>query len=153
MPNNCPFVVSQSLSHVSLFATPWTTAHQAPLFSAISWSLLKLMSIESVMPSTISSSVVPFSSCLKSFPASGSFPVSQPFAFGGQNVRASASAWVLLVDIQHSFLFGLTGLISLLPKWLSKVFSSTTIQKHLFFGVQPSLWFNSHTHTWLLKKS
>ena len=97
----------------------------------------------------ISSSVTPFSSCLQSFSASGSFPMSQPFASGGQNVRASASASVLLVDIQHWLLLWLTGLIFLLPKWLSKVFSSTTVQKHLFFGVQPSLWFNSHIHTWL----
>ena len=100
----------------------------------------------------IASSVIPFSSCLQSFSASGSFPMSQPFASGGQNVRASASASVLLVDIQHWLLLWLTGLIFLLPKWLSKVFSSTTVQKHLFFGGQPSLWFNSHIHTWLLEK-
>ena len=76
----------QLLSHVRLFATPWTAAHQASLRIPNSWSLLKLMSIESVMPPTISSSVVPFSSHLQSFPASGSFQMSQFFASGGQSI-------------------------------------------------------------------
>ena len=101
---------------------------------------------------TISSSVVPFSSCLQSFQASGSFKISQLFTSGGQNIRASASASVLPMNIQGWFLLGLTGLISLLFKGLSRVFSSTTIQKHQFFSAQPSLWFNSHIHTWLLEK-
>ena len=83
---------------------------------------------------TISSSVVPFSSCLQSFPASGSFPMSQFFASGGQSIRASASASVLPMNIQGWFPLGLTDLISLLSKGLSRVFSSTTIRKHPFFG-------------------
>ena len=91
-------VVVQSLSHVQLFATPWTVAHQASL-STISQSLLKLMSIELVMPS-ISSSIVPLSSCLQSFPASGSFLMSLFFASGGQSIGASASASVLLMNSQ-----------------------------------------------------
>ena len=99
---------------------------------------------------TISSSVFHFSSCLQSFPASGSFLVSQ---FFGQNIGASASASVLPMNIQDWFPLGLTGLISLLSKGLSRVFSSTTVQKHQFFGAQPSLWSNSHIHTWLLKKN
>ena len=74
----------QSLSCVQLFATPWTTARQASLSITNSWSLLKFMSIESVMPSTISSSVIPFSSCLQSFLASGSFQMSQFFSSGSQ---------------------------------------------------------------------
>ena len=85
---------------------------------------------------TISSSVVPFSSCLQSFPASGSFPMSRLFTSGSRSIRALAS--VLPVNIQGWFPLGLTDLISLLPKWLSRVFSSTTIQKHQFFSAQPS---------------
>ena len=79
---------------------PWTAAHQASLSITNSWSLLKLMSIESVMPSTISSSVVPCCSCLQPFPASGSFPVSQFFMSGGQSIGVSASASVLPMNIQ-----------------------------------------------------
>ena len=82
----------QSLSRVWLFATPWTIALQASLSITNSWSLFKLMSIESVGHPTISSSVVPFSSCLQSFPTSGSFPMNQFFASGGQRVGISASA-------------------------------------------------------------
>ena len=101
----------------------------------------------------ISSSVVPFSSCSQSFPASGSFPRSQLFTSGGQSIRASASAEVLPVNIQGWFPLGLTGLISLQSKGLSRVFSSTIVQKHQFFGAQPSLRSNSHIHTGLLEKS
>ena len=84
----------------------------------------------------ISSSVIPFSSCLQSFPASGSFPVNQFFESGGQSIGASASASVLLMNIQDWFPLGLTVLISLLSKGLSKVFSNTTVQKHQFFDAQ-----------------
>ena len=90
-----------------------------------------------------SSSVVPFSSCLQSFPASGSFPTSQLFVSGSQSIRASASASVL----QGLFPLGWTGYISLQSKGLSRVFSNTTVQKHQFFSVQLSLWSNSHIHT------
>ena len=82
----------------------------------------------------ISSSVVPFSSCPQSLPASGSFPMSQLFTSGGQSIGASAT--VLPIDIQIWCPFGLTGLISLLSKGLSRVFSNTTVQKHQFFGTQ-----------------
>ena len=88
---------------------------------------------------TISSSPVPFSSCLQSFPASGSFPMSQLFASGGQSIGASAS--VLPMNIQGRFPLGLNGLISFLSEGLSRVFSNTTIQKHLFFGTPDSLLF------------
>ena len=84
----------------------------------------------------------PFSSCPQSFPASGSFPVSWLFTLGGQSIRASAS--VHSMSIHRWFPLGLAGLIFLLSKWLSRVFSRTTIQKHQFFGTQPSLWSNSH---------
>ena len=101
---------------------------------------------------TISSSVTPFSSCLQSFSASGYFPMSQFFTSGGQSIGVSALASVLPMNIQDWFPLGLTGLISLLSKGLSKIFSNTTIQKHQFFSSQPSLWSNSHIHTWLLEK-
>ena len=87
---------------------------------------------------TISSSVILFFSCLQSFPASGSFPTSQFFASGGQTIGASASASVLPMNIQDWFPLGLTGWISLQSKWLSKVFSNTTIRKHQFFTTQLS---------------
>ena len=100
----------------------------------------------------ISSSVTPFFSCPQSFPASGSFPVSHLFTSDGQSMGASASASALPRNIQGWFPLGLTGLISLLSKWLLRVFSSTTIQKYQFFDTQPFLWSNSHIHTWLLEK-
>ena len=92
---------------------------------------------------TISSSVIPFSSCLQSFPASGSFLMSQLFASGGQSIGASASAPVLPMTIQDWFPLGWTGWISLQSKGLSRVFPNTTVQKHQFFGPQFSLWSNS----------
>ena len=97
------------------------------------------MSIESVMPSNHSSSVVPFSSCLQCCPASGSFPMSQLFASGGQSIGASASTSVLPTNIQAWFPLGLTGLISLLSKGLLRVFSNTTVWMHqVFFMVHLS---------------
>ena len=137
----------QSLSHVRLFATPWTAACQASLSFTISWSLLRIMSIDRGYHLAISSSVACFSSYPQSLPASGSFPMSQLFASGGQSTGASASTSVLPVNIQSSFSLGLAGLISLWSKGLLRVFSSTTVQKHQFFGTQPSLWSDSHIHT------
>ena len=135
---------------------PWIAARQASLSVTNSPRLLKLMSIESVMESwccpAISSSVVPFSSCLQSFPASGSFQMSQFFASDGQSIGASASASFLPVNIQNWFPLGWTGWNSLQSKGLSRVFSNTTVQKHQFFSSQLSLWSNSHIHTWLLEK-
>ena len=96
---------------------------------------------------TISSSVVPFSSCLKSFPPSGSFQMSQFFPWGGQSTGVSASASVLPMNIQDWSPLGWTDLISLQSKGLSRVFSNTTVKMH-----QLSLWSNSHIHTWLLEK-
>ena len=101
---------------------------------------------------TISSSVLPFSSCLQSFPASGSFPVSWLFAPGGLTIGASALAWVLPINSQGWSPLGWTGWISLQSKGLSRVFSNTTVQKHQFFGAQLSLWSSSHIHTRLLEK-
>ena len=99
---------------------------------------------------TISSSVIPFSSCLQSFPASGSFPMSQFFASCGQSIGASAS--VLPMNIQGWFPLGLTGIVSLQSKGLSRVFSNITVQSHSFFNAQLSLWLNTHIHTWQLEK-
>ena len=95
---------------------------------------------------TISSSAVPFSSCLQSFPASGSFPISQFFPYSCQSIRASASPFALPMNIQDWFPLGLAGLIPLLSKGLSRVFFSNIVQKHWFFGTQPSLWSNSYPH-------
>ena len=99
----------------------------------------------------ISSSVTPFSSYPQSFPPLESFSMSWLFTSSGQSIRASASASILPMNIQGWFPLGLTGLISFLSKGLSRVFSSTRGWKHQFFGTQPSLWSNSHIHTWLLK--
>ena len=129
----------QSLSRVQLFVTLWTAACQAFLSFTISWSLLKLMSIESVMLFNYLISVIPFSSCLQSFPASGSFPMSQFFASGGQSIGVSASASVLPMNIQDWFPLGWTDWISLKYKGYSRVFSNTTVQKHQFFTTWLSL--------------
>ena len=120
----------QWLSPVWLFVTPWTAACQASLSITNSWSLIRLMSIELVMHPTISSSVVPFSSCLQSFPASGSLQMSPFFASGGRSIGVSTSASVLPMNIQDWFPLGLTGLMSLQSKWLSRVFSNTTVQNY-----------------------
>ena len=100
---------------------------------------------------TIASSVAR-SSCLQPFPASGSFPMSQTFASGGQSIGASALASLLSMNIQEWFPLELISLISLQSKGLSRVFSNTLVQKHQFFTAQPSLWSSSHIHTWLLEK-
>ena len=144
----------QLLSHVRLFATPWTAAHQTSL------SITTTGVCSNSCPScrwchpTDSSSVIPFSSNLRSCPASGSFPMSQFFTSGGQSIgaSASASASVLPMNTQGGFPLGFTDLISLQSKGLSRVFSNTTVQNHQFFGPQPSLWSNVHIHTWLLEK-
>ena len=119
-----------------------------------SQSSLKPMSIELVMSSNHSSSVVPFSSCPQSFPTSGSFQMSQLFASGGQSIGVSASTSVLPMDTQGWSPLGWTGLgwISLQSKGLSRVFSNTTVQKHHFFSAQLSSQSNCHIHTWLLEK-
>ena len=102
---------------------------------------------------TILFSVIPFSSHLQSFPASGSFQMSQFFASDGQSIGVSTSASVLPMNIQDQFPLGLTGLISLQSKGLSRFFSNITVQKHQFFSAQLSLESNSHIRTWLLEKS
>ena len=142
----------QSLSRVQLFATPWIAARQASLSIINSRSSLRLTSIESVMHPAISSSVFPFSSCPQSLPASESFPKSQLFVWGGQSTGASALASFLPKNAQGWFPSEWTGWISLQSKGLSRVFSNTTVQKHQFFGVQPSSQSNSHINTWPQEK-
>ena len=127
-----------SLSVVYDSATPWAVAHQVSLSITNSRTLLKLMSIESVMSSNHLILCHPLLFCFQSFPASGSFPVSQ-FSSGGQIIGVSASASVFPVNIQDCFPLGLTGLISLQSKELSRVFSNTTVQKHQFYCTQLSL--------------
>ena len=102
---------------------------------------------------TISSSIIPFSSCLQYFPVSGSFPMSQFFAWGGQSIGVSASTLVLPMNTQDWSPLGWTGWISLQSKGLSRVLSNTTVQKHQFFSAQLSLWSISHIHTWLVEKT
>ena len=122
----------QSLSRVWLFVTPWTTACQASLSITNSRSLLKLMSIELVMPSNHLIPCHPLLLLLlfQSFPAWGSFPMSQFFASSGQSIGVSASGSVLPMNIQDWFPLGWTGWVSLQSKGLSRVFSNTTVQKH-----------------------
>ena len=121
-------IVVQSPSHVQLSVTPWTATCQTSLSFTVSWSLPRFITNESVMLFNISLSAALFSFCLQSFPASGSFPVNWLFASGGQSSGALTSASVFPINIQGWFRFGVAGLISLLSKELSRVFSSTTIQ-------------------------
>ena len=118
----------QSLSHIQLFETTLTVAHQAPLSSTISWSLLKLISINSLMPSNHLILCHHLLFLPSMFPAPGSFPMSQIFASVGQNIGASVSVSILQMNIQDRFPLGLTDLISLLSKGLSRVFSNTTVK-------------------------
>ena len=128
----------QSLSYVQLFMTPWTAAHQASLSITNSQSLLNTL-VHHIGDAIQPSRVTPCSSCLQSFQASGSFPMSQFYASGGQSIGVSASASVFPVNIQDWFPLGWTGWISLQSKGLSSIFSNTTVEKHQFFGAQLSL--------------
>ena len=142
------FVIGQSLSCVRLLATLWT-ASQTSLTSQSPRICSNSRPLSQWCHTTISSSVATFF-CFQYFPASGSFP--GLFTSGVQSIETLASASVLPVNIQGWLPLGLTGLIFLQSKGLSRGFSSTTVQKHKFFGAQLSLWSNSHNHTWLLEK-
>ena len=144
-------VVVQSLSHVWLFVTPWTAAHQASLCFTISWSLLKLMSIELMIPWNhliLCHLLLLLPSIFASIRV---FSNESVLRISGQSIGASASPSVLM-NVQGRFPSELTGLL-LLSKEFSSVFSSTTIQKHQFFGAQSSLWSNSHICMWLLERA
>ena len=142
-------IAVQWLSCVRLFATLWTAAHQSLLSFTISQSLLKLMSIESVMPSNrlILCHLLLLPSIFSSIRV---FSNEMAFCIGGQSIGAPAS--VLPINIQCWFPLGLTGLI-LLFNGLSRVFSSTTVWKPEFFSAQPSLWSRSHILTWLQEEA
>ena len=142
-------VASQSLSPVWLLVTPQTSAHQSSLSFTISWSLLKLMPIESVMPSNHLILCCPPFLLLSIFPGIRVFSWVSSSHQLAKSIGPSAS--VLPMNIQDWFPWGLTGLISLQSKGLSRVFSNTD-QKYQFFGSQPLLWSNSHILTWLLEK-
>ena len=143
----------QSLSRVWLFATPWIAPCQASLAMDITNSRHP-----NSCPSSwwchpaISSSVIPFSSCPQSLPASESFPMSQLFAWGSQSIEVSALASFLPKKSQDWSPLEWTGWISLQSKGLSRVFSNTAVQKRQFFGTQLSSQSNSHVHTWPLEK-
>ena len=145
-------VFGQSLSHVWLW--PCGLQHARLLCPPLSLAVCSNSCIlnEFVMLSNHLILCTPFSFYLQPFPASGCFPISQFFTSGGQSVETSASSSVLPTNIQGWFPFGMTGLNILLSKRLSRIFSSTKIWKHQFFGAQPSLWSNSHIHTWPLEK-
>ena len=128
----------QLLSHVWLFVTPWTAAFQVSLSFTFPRVCSNSCPLSRWCHPTISSFVIPFSSHLQSFPASGSFPMSQFFTPGGQSIIVSASASVLPMNIQDWFPLEWTGWISLPSKGLSRVFSNTTVQKHKFLGSQLS---------------
>ena len=141
----------QLLSRVQLFMTPWIAARQASLSITNSRSLPKLMSIKSVMPSRHLILCRPLL-LLPPIPPSGSFPMSQFFAWGNQSTGVSALASVLPKNTQDRSPLEWTGWISLQSKGLSRVFSNTTVQKYQFFGTQLSSQSNSHIHTWPLEK-
>ena len=140
--NCCRLVIFSSvqlLSCIRLFVTPWTEARQDSLSITNSQSLLKLMSLELVMPSNHLILCYPLLLPPSIFPASESFQMSQFFTSGGQSIGVSASASVLPMNIQDWFRLEWTGWISLQSKGLSRVFSNTTVQKHQCFGAQLSL--------------
>ena len=142
----------QSLSRVRLFASPWITACQASLSNTSSWSLLKLISTELVMPSNHLILCHPLLLLTSIFPSIRVFSNESALHIRWPKYWTSASAPVLPMNIQDWFPLGWTGWISLQSKGLSRVFSNTTVQKHQFFCTQLSLWSNSNTHTWLLEK-
>ena len=142
----------QSLSRVRLFATPLTPPRQASLSFTNSQSSLNSCPLSQWCHPAISSSVVPFSFCPQSLPATASFPMSQLFVWGGQSIGVLTSASVLPMNTQDWSPLEWTGWISLQSKGLSRVFSNTTVQKHQFFDTQLSSQSNSPIHTWPLEK-
>ena len=146
------FIVGQSLSHVRLFVTPWTAACQACLSITNSRSLLKLISIKSVRPSNPLIFCHPLLFLPSIFPNFRVFSNESTLLIRWPNNWNFSFSTILPVNIQGWCSLGLTGLISLPAKGLSRIFSSTMVQKCQFFGAQPSLWSNSHIHTWLLEK-
>ena len=141
-----------SLSRVGLFVTHELQHARPPCPSPSPWVHSNSRPLSQWFNPAISSSIIPFSSCPQSPPASESFPMSQLFTWGGQGIGVSASASVLPKKSQGSPSSEWTGWISLQFKGLSRVFSNTTVQKHQFFGTQPSSQSNSHIRTWPQEK-
>ena len=142
-------VVAQWLSHIHGLQND-RLLHSTPSLGSL--LKFKFMSIESMILSNHLILCCPFSFCLQSFSASGYFPVGQLFTSSGQNIGASASASFLPINVQGWFHLGLTDLISLQCKGLSRAFSNTTVQRHQFFSTQLSLWSSSPIHIWLMEK-
>ena len=142
----------QSLSHVRHFVTPWIAGRQASLSITNSRSSPKFTSIESMMPSSHLILCRPLFLLPPIPPSIRVFPMSQLFPWGGQSTRVSALASILPKNTQGWSPLEWTDWISLQSKRLSRVFSNTTVQKHQFFGAQPSSQSNSHIHTWPLEK-
>ena len=140
-------------SHSVMSDSLWPHGLYGTLGFPVLYYLPELVPLSQWGHPTTSTSVVPFSSCPQSFPASGSFPVSRLFVSGGQSIGVSALTSVLPMNIQDWFLLGWADWISLQSKGLSRAFPNITVQKHQFFSTLPSLESNSHTHTWLLEKS
>ena len=139
-------------SVIWLSATPWITDARPPCRSPTPRVYLNSCPSSWCCHPAISSSVIPFSSCPQSLPASGFFPMSQLSTWDGQSIGVSASASVFPMNTLDWSPLGWTGWISLQSKGLSRVFSNTTLKKHQFFGAQLSSQSNSHIHTWLLEK-
>ena len=142
----------QPLSRVQLSATPWTAAHQVSLSTTNSQNLLKLMSIESVMPSNHLILCHPLLFLPSVFPSIRVFSNEPALHIRWPKYWSFSFSISTPMNIQGWFSLGLTGLISLQSKGLSRVFSNTTVQKHQFFSAQLFLWSSSHIHTWLLEK-
>ena len=142
----------QLLSRVLLFATLWTADARLPCPAPTPGAYPNSCPLSWWCHPAISSSVILFSSCPQSFPASGSFQKSQLFATGGQSIGVSASTSVLPMNIKERSPLGWTDWIPLQSKGRARVFSNTTVQKHQFFGTQLSLYSKSHIRTWLLEK-
>ena len=147
------FVFVQSLSHVWLFVTPWTAAWQPSLSFAISWSLLKLMSIESVMLFNYLILCHPLLLLSSAFPRIRVFSSELALHLRWPKYCSISFSISPSMNIQGWFPLGLNGLISMLSKGLSRVFSNTTIQRYQLFSAQHSLWPNYPIHTWLLEKN
>ena len=145
-------VVVQSLSCVQLFVTPWNAARQASLSFTVSWSLLKLMTIELMMPSNHLILCCPLFLLPSIFPSIRFFSNESALCIRWPKYWSFSSASVLPVNMQDWFPLGLTGWISLQSKRLTRVFSNTEVQKHQFLGAQPSLWSSSPVGPWLLEK-
>ena len=152
-PEDMVYLLLFSLLVVSDFSTPWTVAHQSSLSFPIFQSLLELMSIELVMPSSHLVLCCPLLLLPSIFPSIRVFYKESTFHIRWPKYWSFNFSISLPMNIQDLFPLGLTGLISLMSKGVWRVFSNTTVQKHQFFDTQPSLWSNSHICTWLLEKS